>query len=671
MAKKAGMATGVEVARISVKVSPDTKSFRRDLKSDLEEIERSVKAKIDVEPNMGNFRQEVAAKTKGMRTSVKVDADVDKNFFGRVMDKLGGIEPPSFGSGINPAGYAVIAAAVVPLIPLVAGLLGTVTAAVTALPGLLTAVAAPIAAITLGLDGIKKAAEVLKAPFDGLKATMSAVNEKAFTPVFETLGKVFPSIEKTLPGVTSGLAKMAQSFADTLTHPGGVQLIERSITKIADALSTAAPGVGQFTAGLLKLVEGLTGNLPGVAKWFNETAASFGRWVTDFTQAGPDGTSKFDKALGNLGDTLKIVGGGLVDIAGKSLDFFSDPEKVKSFKVVLEGIVSTISAIVTGVNAIATAFSSLPLAADGKFQWLDALPLQFQIVRDLVNALPGAVSAAWSGIQAAASAAWSSITSTASTVWSSVTGVVQGAVSAISGAVSNIGSAISGVWNGIVGAAQSAWSSIVSTVQGAVGNVVGAVTGMVGNIIGALANLAAEGAAAGRNLAQGLINGIGGMIGSVVAKAKELASSAAGAVKDFLGIHSPSKLFTDFGEFTGQGLVNGLESQLGAVQKTAQKMASTVSDEFDGIGFGADGLTYGGNDPLLKAAAGLGNVPMDFAASTGKQFASDLGISGNGIISKALTEGTKYIFQIGSVDEAMDIKAREERKSNLTVSGRQ
>ncbi|SUA14438.1 hypothetical protein [Mycolicibacterium aichiense] len=76
------------------------------------------------------------------------------------------------------------------------------------------------------------------------------------------------------------------------------------------------------------------------------------------------------------------------------------------------------------------------------------------------------------------------------------------------------------------------------------------------------------------------------------------------------------------------------------------------------------------DDPLVKAASGLMKTPVDFAKATGKQFLSDLGISGNGVISKAITEGIQYIFQIGSVDEAMSIKDRTESKNALSIVGR-
>lgn len=78
----------------------------------------------------------------------------------------------------------------------------------------------------------------------------------------------------------------------------------------------------------------------------------------------------------------------------------------------------------------------------------------------------------------------------------------------------------------------------------------------------------------------------------------------------------------------------------------------------------------GGEDPLVKAASGLMKSPVDFAKATGQQFLTDLGISGDGMISRAITEGISYVFQIGSVDEALSIKDREESKRALSVIGR-
>lgn len=78
----------------------------------------------------------------------------------------------------------------------------------------------------------------------------------------------------------------------------------------------------------------------------------------------------------------------------------------------------------------------------------------------------------------------------------------------------------------------------------------------------------------GKNLIQGLINGISSMSSAAVEKAKAVAASIAGAVKGFFGIHSPSRLFTQFGEYNMVGLANGMQNESA---KTAAIAHSSVS----------------------------------------------------------------------------------------------
>ncbi|QGH80585.1 tape measure protein [Mycobacterium phage Rahalelujah] len=314
----------------------------------------------------------------------------------------------------------------------------------------------------------------------------------------------------------------------------------------------------------------------------------------------------------------------------------------------------------------------------------------------------------------------------------------------------------------------SSWQSGIDTVSSYVGELPGKIKGWFDDAGSWLIE-------AGKNVVQGLINGIGSMIGAAVSKAKELASNVAGAVKGFLGINSPSRLMTEYGEYTGEGFEVGLDNSQGGIKSKAMEMlemvkaifgdasgltinfnmggaqeqlagvtqaASGLRSEMSGLatdvstspalGGEGTGMTssdtekkldelkmrsreleiqakqasidgnkelakqlrmekeklalqmdqlkyakeYGGETENLNEVLGtsLGKamgIPQDFAKATAGQFLSDIGISGNGMISKALTEGVKYIFQIGSVDEAMSIKDREESKQALTVVGRQ
>jgi hypothetical protein len=76
------------------------------------------------------------------------------------------------------------------------------------------------------------------------------------------------------------------------------------------------------------------------------------------------------------------------------------------------------------------------------------------------------------------------------------------------------------------------------------------------------------------------------------------------------------------------------------------------------------------NDRYEEAGAKLQDMPIDFAKATGQQLMSDLGMSGNGMIPQLLTEGTKYIFNVAGVDDALSAQQRLQNKRSQGLVGR-
>lgn len=84
----------------------------------------------------------------------------------------------------------------------------------------------------------------------------------------------------------------------------------------------------------------------------------------------------------------------------------------------------------------------------------------------------------------------------------------------------------------------------------------------------------------GKDIIQGLINGIGSMASSVAKKAREIANSVTKTIKSALGIHSPSRVTTKLGEDTGQGFANGIAKKSKASEKAAKAHAAAVKKAF-------------------------------------------------------------------------------------------
>lgn len=117
------------------------------------------------------------------------------------------------------------------------------------------------------------------------------------------------------------------------------------------------------------------------------------------------------------------------------------------------------------------------------------------------------------------------------------------------------------------------------------------------------------------------------------------------------------------GETIMQRLQRGLEHGWVGVQDELRKMG----DDF-GETFGVENFSDKFDEILDKS--GFGTLPEDFAKATGQQFLSDLGIQGKGFIPQLFEQGVQYIFQVNSVDEAMQAKQTQQNKERLKYTRR-
>lgn len=80
----------------------------------------------------------------------------------------------------------------------------------------------------------------------------------------------------------------------------------------------------------------------------------------------------------------------------------------------------------------------------------------------------------------------------------------------------------------------------------------------------------------GRNVVQGLLDGMKARAADIVGGAKLLADDVVGGVKQFLKIRSPSQVMFELGEQTAVGYALGLNSGVLSVQQSAEQMAAAA-----------------------------------------------------------------------------------------------
>ena len=107
--------------------------------------------------------------------------------------------------------------------------------------------------------------------------------------------------------------------------------------------------------------------------------------------------------------------------------------------------------------------------------------------------------------------------------------------------------------------------SLITGIIGAIPELVAAVPRIIAAIADTIRKY--DWGGIGKNIVQGLKNGIAGMWGNIKNWFNDKVNSLVSGVKRILGIHSPSKVFAGIGGFMAEGLGEGFDDQFGAVKK--------------------------------------------------------------------------------------------------------
>lgn len=105
----------------------------------------------------------------------------------------------------------------------------------------------------------------------------------------------------------------------------------------------------------------------------------------------------------------------------------------------------------------------------------------------------------------------------------------------------------------------------------------------------------------GASIADGIRNGLSNTWSGLVSKLKGLVNLLPDTVKKLLGIHSPSKVFMQLGQFTMQGFVNGIEKMKPAIEAVTLNTVGTMVPN-----------TMNAAPTAITAGSGSGNRTTNF-----------------------------------------------------------
>lgn len=136
--------------------------------------------------------------------------------------------------------------------------------------------------------------------------------------------------------------------------------------------------------------------------------------------------------------------------------------------------------------------------------------------------------------------------------------------------------------------------------------IVSAVLKMVDTIVETFIESIPELKEIGNRLVEGVWEGIKGMAAWFKEKIKDFFGAAVGEVKDFLGIHSPSRVFADIGKNMALGLGEGWEDEYGSIQSAIN----------GGLAFGTGSVDFAASGLGMSSAALVNSVGGDEQGGT-------------------------------------------------------
>ena len=323
--------------------------------------------------------------------------------------------------------------------------------------------------------------------------------------------------------------------------------------------------------------------------------------LTDITKLGID-------AVSNLTDGFKTGGVmGMIEAAGQMANAFAEnlPVIIEQGLPLIEGFTENLRA-----NAGKLVDGGLNLILKLAQGLMDGLPAMLQHVPQIIINLAGVINdnapkLLKAGVKLIGILGKGLIQAIPDIV-AAMPQIIQAIVSVIQAFNwGNLGiNIIKSLKNGIismVGAVQSAGTGIFNAIKGSIQNLPKALLVIAKNAVHSIVQsfTSQPWGNIGKNIIIGIATGITGSIGKVADAARNAAKKAFDAAKDFLGIHSPSKLMRDvIGKNMIAGFESGIVSETPNLEKTSAGSAQRAVESMQGVALKRSGTVVAGNSKV-------------------------------------------------------------------------
>ena len=404
----------------------------------------------------------------------------------------------------------------------------------------------------VGAAGGYAIAEVLR-QLIGLLPQFASACGKALVEFAKAIGEGMPALAKAFGQMLVGLCDAIAESVPAIIE-AGLALLEGLCQVLLEGLPRLIEVAVEM---VIALCEGLASNAAKlvdaavelIVNVLNALAAKVGELV----QAGIDLGIAIIEGLADgisnnqqrVEDAMKKLGQALID-AFKSLLGIHSPSTVfnqagvDTIQGLINGITSKVNEVVNKIKTLATDMINAIKSKFGEF-----LSAGKETITNIVSGISSKASEVKTKIQNAVTQALSAAKAKAGEFLSAGTQIISKLVSGIS----------------------TKASEISSKIKTAITNAKNAASGM-----------ASQFRSIGVNIISSMASGISSMASSIASKARSVVQGAVNAAKNALGIHSPSRVFREIGDYTVQGFVKGLDDNADKVDDPATRLARRAID---------------------------------------------------------------------------------------------
>ena len=401
---------------------------------------------------------------------------------------------------------------------------------------------------------------------------------------------------QALADAASNLVQQAIAWAQTADWESIGNSIADAITNIVNGISSfdwggffsiIGDGIGLFVDGLSLIIDNV-GDIRGLADVIVAVAVAFG--VLNAVLTVYNTVMAVQSAIMMANPTTWIILGIVAAIAALILiikNWGTITETIATvWEKVKNAVINTWNNIYSMFVGIFTAILNNPVVQ----LIVNFVTTEFNIMKNLITGI-------WNGIKDIAAGAWEWIKNVVLgpvlLLCDLVTGNFTKLKEDASKIFSNLGNALSTIWNGISGIASSIWTAIKEHIGNTVGRMVDGVKfaiqkipGIFSDIFGRVRNfvtsLPGEALRWGRDIIDGIADGIRGAIGKVTSAVKGVADK----IRSFLHFSEPDVgPLSDFHTYMPDmmsGLAGGIKAGIPMLQKAAGLAAGVISGGLNG-----------------------------------------------------------------------------------------